>query len=228
MNMCRYNPVQVAAAIDLAVLKPEATSVDVSVCCQKAIRYECASVCVKPYHVPIAARLLKGYNIAVGTVVGFPHGSDSEIIKANACHELIQLGADELDAVINIAAIKDGDWGTFDNEVRMMTDLCHTFDARIKIILETCYLKPNEIYTACQLAADAGADWVKTSTGFGIHGATPEAVQIMVEAVEDACQVKASGDIRTYEDAETYLDLGCTRLGSSRVAELMPCDLEGE
>jgi deoxyribose-phosphate aldolase len=220
--MCRYTPERVAAAIDLAALKPEATSVDVSICCQKAIRYECASVCVKPYHVPIAARLLDGYNIGVGTVVGFPHGSDSKLVKTSACHELIQLGADELDAVVNIAAIKDGDWSTFDNEVRMMTDLCHTFDANIKIIIETCYLKPNEIFTACKIAADAGVDWVKTSTGFGTHGATPEAVKIMLEAVDGACQVKASGDIRTYADAEIYLDLGCTRLGSSRVAELMP------
>jgi len=221
--MCRYSPERVAAAIDLAALKPEATSVDVSICCQKAIRYKCASVCVKPYHVPIAAQLLDGYNIGVGTVVGFPQGSDSAFIKSMSCHELIQMGADELDAVINISAVKDGDWNAVDLEMRIMANTCHTFDAVLKVILETCYLKPNEIYTVCKLAADAGVDWVKTSTGFGTHGATPGAVKIMVEAVEDECQVKASGDIRTYADAEMYLDLGCTRLGSSRVAELMPC-----
>lgn len=222
--MCRYSPERVAAAIDLAALKPEATSVDVSICCQKAIRYGCASACVKPYHVPIAAQLLDGYGIGVGTVVGFPQGSDSGLIKANSCCELIKAGADEVDAVVNVSAIKDGDWETFDSEVRMMTGVCHALDVPIKIILETCYLKPNEIFTACKIAADIGVDWVKTSTGFGTHGATPEAVKIMVEAVENDCQVKASGDIRTYEDAETYLDLGCTRLGSSRVAELLPIE----
>jgi deoxyribose-phosphate aldolase len=225
--MCKYTPERVAAAVDLASLKPGATSVDVSLCCQKAIRYGCASVCVKPYHVPIAARLLEGYDVGVGTVVGFPHGSDSADVKALACYNLIGSGANELDMVLNIAAMKDGDWETVFEEIQAASEICHEYDALLKVILETCYLKESEIAYACECAVRAGADFVKTSTGFGSGGATPEAVRLMVEVVGTKCEVKASGGIRTYEDAETYLDLGCTRLGSSKVVELTPYCVEG-
>jgi len=220
--MCRYSPERVAAAIDLAALKPEATSVDVSICCQKAIRYGCASVCVKPYHVPIAARLCEDTGVGVGTVIGFPHGSDSSMVKALACYDLIGAGATELDMVLNIAAIKDGDWCTVLEEMDATMKVCHKHGALLKVILETCYLTPSEIVTACGRAVEAEVDFVKTSTGCGPYGARPDDVRVMIEAVGNNCQVKASGDICTYEDAETYLDLGCTRLGSSRVAELMP------
>lgn len=226
--MCKYAPERVAAAVDLAALKPDATSVDVSVCCQKAIRYGCASVCVKPYHVPIAARLLEDTGVGVGTVVGFPHGSDSLAVKSLSCYELIGAGATEIDMVLNISAIKDGDLDTVVDEIRACAEVCHENDAILKVILETCYLKPMEIHYACAAAVMGGADFVKTSTGFGTYGARVEDVEVMIEAVSGKCQVKASGDIRNYEDAETFLALGCTRLGSSRVAELMPCDMEDE
>jgi len=220
--MYKYTSERVAAAVDLVSLKPEATSVDVSLCCQKAIRYGCASVCVKPYHIPIAARLLEGYDVGIGTVVGFPHGSDSADVKALACYNLIGVGANELDMVLNIAAMKDGDWETVFEEIQAASEICHEYDAILKVILETCYLKASEITFACVCAVRSGADFVKTSTGFGPGGATPEAVRLMVEAVGLKCQVEASGGIKTYDDAKLYLDLGCTRLGSSRVAELMP------
>ena len=220
--MCKYSRTHVAAAIDLAALKPEATSVDVSICCQKAIRYGCASVCVKPYHVPIAAQLLEGYNIGVGTVIGFPHGSDQAAVKALACYDAIGAGATELDMVLNIAAIKDGDLETVREEIEEAARVCHKDDAILKVILETCYLKPYEIALACDLAVRGDADFVKTSTGYGPYGARAEDVRIMLDSVGYNCEVKASGDIRTYADAEMYLDLGCTRLGSSRVDELMP------
>lgn len=222
--MCRYTPERIAAAVDLAALKPEATSVDVSICCQKAIRYGCASVCVKPYHVPIAARLLEGFDIGVGTVVSFPHGSDSPFLKSLMCCDLLKAGADELDMVVNVAAIKDGDWDTVHQEMRCAAALCASEGAILKVILETCYLKPYEIAQACMFAVASEVDFVKTSTGFGSGGATPEAVEIMVDTVDGKCQVKASGGIKTFQDAELYLDLGCTRLGSSRVAELMPIE----
>jgi len=204
--MCRYSPSHIAAAIDLACLKPEASSVDVSVCCQKAIRHSCASVCIKPYHVPIAARLLEGY--------------ETEI------YSTLCMGAQEIDMVLNIGALKDGDWGTVFKEIDLATKICHGEKTLLKVILETCYLKDSEIAYACECAVRAKADFVKTSTGYGTVGATPEAVKLMVKAVGDKCQVKASGGIKTYDDAELYLDLGCTRLGSSRVEELMPYYVE--
>jgi deoxyribose-phosphate aldolase len=221
--MCKYSRSQVAAAVDLAVLMPIHTSVDVSLCCQKAIRFGCASVCVQPYHVPIAARLLEDYPVGVGTVVGFPHGSESPDIKEQACINSLDCGATEIDMVLNIAAMLDGDWETIEAEIESAVRVCHDDGASLKVILETCYLKDRYIGYACAYAAKLGADFVKTSTGYGPGGATPEAVKIMLEVVEGQCQVKASGGIKTYVDAELYLDLGCTRLGSSRIEELMPC-----
>lgn len=221
-----YTREQVAAAIDLAALKPNHTSVDVSICCQKAIRFGCASVCVQPYQIPIAARLLDGYDVGVGTVIGFPHGSDAPSIKARACHSAIRQGADELDMVLNIAAMQEGDWDTVAEEIQGAVSVCHNNGVLLKVILESCYLLPRYLGYVCSYAAKAGVDFVKTSTGFGPGGATPSAVRLMLEAVNGRCGVKASGGIKTYADAEVYLDLGCTRLGSSRIEELMPCELE--
>ena len=220
--MRHFSNRQVAAAVDLATLTPNHTSVDVSLCCQRAIRFGCASVCVQPYHVPIAARLLEGYSVAVGTVVGFPHGSESPDVKEQACIEALDSGADEIDMVLNIAAMLDGDWDTIEAEIKSAVRACHEDRALLKVILETCYLKDRYIGYACAYAAKRGADFVKTSTGYGPGGATPEAVKIMLDVVGDQCQVKASGGIKTYADARLYLDLGCTRLGSSKIAELIP------
>ncbi len=220
--MRKYTGAEVAAAVDLAVLKPNHTSVDVSVCCQKAIRFKCASVCVQPYHVSIAARLLEGYPVAVGTVVGFPHGSESPENKELACCLALDCGAVEIDMVLNIAAMLEGDWETVEAEIEAAARVCHEDGALLKVILETCYLKDRYIGYACTYAAKLGADFVKTSTGFGPGGATPEAVKTMLKVVGDQCQVKASGGIATYADAELYLDLGCTRLGSSKIEALLP------
>jgi deoxyribose-phosphate aldolase len=220
--MPKYTREEVAAAVDLAALMPQHTSVDVSLCCQKAIRFGCASVCVPPYHVPIAARLLEDYPVGVGTVVGFPHGSDSPEIKEQACITALDCGATEIDMVLNIAAMLDGDWETVEAEIEGAVRVCHDDGALLKVILETCYLKDRYIANACVCAANLGVDFVKTSTGYGPGGATPEAVKIMLNAVGPQCQVKASGGIATYADAELYLGLGCTRLGSSRIEELMP------
>ena len=222
--MSKYTLSQVAAAVDLAALKPDHTSVEVSLCCQKAIRYNCASVCVQPYQVPIAARLLYGYNPGVGTVVSFPHGSDTPAVKGRACGAAVRNGADEIDMVLNIAAMLEGDWDTISEEIYGAVSMCQNHAVLLKVILETCYLKDRYIGYVCQLAAKLGVDFVKTSTGCGAYGATPEAVKLMLEAVDGRCGVKASGGIKTYADAELYLDLGCARLGSSRISELVPLE----
>lgn len=222
--MDKYTCEEVAATVDLAALTPCHTSVDVSICCQKAIRFGCASVCVQPYQIPIAARLLDGYAVSVGTVVGFPHGSDAPAIKGRACSTAIRRGADEIDMVLNIAAMLEGDWDTVGEEINGAVSVCRENGAILKVILETCYLKDRYIAIACAYAAKLGADFVKTSTGYGSGGATPEAVKTMLAVVGDRCQVKASGGIKTYADAEFYLDMGCTRLGSSEIEALMPDD----
>jgi deoxyribose-phosphate aldolase len=221
--MFNYTREQIAATVDLACLKPDATSVDVSICCQKAIRYKCASVCVKPYHVPIAARLLEGFDVGVGTVVGFPHGNSEPTIKALEAAAVVKSGATEFDWVTNIGAIKDGNWEPVVTEFKAMAQICRETGVKCKVILETCYLKENEIYAASHLAALDGVDWVKTSTGFGTDNARVCDVSVMLYATKDFdTEVKASGGIKQYEDAERFLSLGCTRLGSSRIEELMP------
>jgi deoxyribose-phosphate aldolase len=220
--MFNYTREQVAAAVDLACLKPDATSVDVSICCQKAIRYKCASVCVKPYHVPIAARLLEGFDVGVGTVVGFPHGNSEPTIKALEAAAVIKSGATEFDWVTNIGAIKDGDWESVVTEFKAMAQICRETNAKCKVILETVYLSEGEIWTAAKLATMNGVNWVKTSTGFYTQ-ATVNDVMVMLNAVYGYdTEVKASGGIKRYEDAERFLRLGCTRLGSSKIEELMP------
>ena len=220
--MFNYTREQVAAAVDLACLKPDATSVDVSICCQKAIRYKCASVCVKPYYVPIAARLLEGFKIGVGTVIGFPHGNDTPVIKALAAAAAIKDGATEFDWVANIGAVRDGNWEPIVTEIKAMAQLCRETGTMCKVILETAYLNENEIWGLSHLAALNGVDWVKTSTGFYTQ-ATTAAVMVMLAAVGDSdTEVKASGGIKTYQDAQRFLSLGCTRLGSSQIENLMP------
>ncbi|KPK52825.1 MAG: hypothetical protein AMS22_08370 [Thiotrichales bacterium SG8_50] len=224
--MFNYTREQVAAAVDLACLKPDATSVDTSVCCQRAIRFGCASVCVKPHYVPLAAKILDGFPIEVGTVVSFPHGNDSPVVKALAAAAVIKDGATEVDWVTNIGAIKDGDWEPVVTEIKAMARMQRETGVKFKMILETCYLKENEIYTASALAMHDHIAWVKTSTGFGTGTrsiATVPNVMTMLSVVEGSyTQVKASGGIKRYADAERFLSLGCTRLGSSSIETLMP------
>jgi deoxyribose-phosphate aldolase len=182
-------------------------------------------VCVKPAFVDIAARELEGTDIGVGTVVNFPHGNSTPSVIALEAYEAIGAGANELDVVINIGAALTGQWNLVRDGLEAAISIGHEWGALVKIILETCYFSDSAIRKISKLCADAGADFVKTSTGYGPFGATAVAVKLMTVAVNGRCQVKASGGIASYEDAELYLDLGCTRLGSSKVEELFPYDV---
>lgn len=218
-----YTPQEIAAAIDLAALKPAHTRETTVLTCLEAAHYNCASVCVKPCFVDVAAKELEGSGVGVGTVINFPHGSNPPDVMALEAYDAIGSGADELDMVINIGAVLGNQWNIVIDGLEAVIEVGHRWDALVKVILETCYLPSQAIRQVCRLCVDTGADFVKTSTGFGTCGATPEAVIIMRNIVDGKCGVKASGGIKTYEDAKLYLDLGCTRLGSSRVKELFPC-----
>lgn len=222
--MCKYSPEKIAAVIDLAALKPQHTEDDTLRVCGVSARFGCASVCVKPSFIGVADKELEGTGIGVGTVVNFPHGNSAPNIIAFEAYEAIGAGANEIDVVIDIGAALSGRWNKVMDGIEAAVSIGHEWGALVKIILETCHLPPTTIRKVCRLCADAGADFVKTSTGYGSMGATPEAVKLMVAAVDGRCQVKASGGIATYEDAELFLDLGCTRLGSSKVEELFPYD----
>lgn len=221
--MCKYPPERIAAAVDLAALQPFHTRETTKLTCLEAAKFNCASVCVKPCFVGIAAKELEGTGVGAGTVVNYPHGNSSPDVVALEAYSVIGAGANELDMVINIGAALGGQWNAVLDGIEAVTAICREWDALIKIILETCYLPERAIRQVCKLGVDASVDFVKTSTGFGPHGATPEAVVIMRDTVDGKCQVKASGGIRTYDDAELYLDLGCTRLGSSVIVDLFPC-----
>jgi len=212
---------KVASTIDLAVLKPDAIRGDVVLACQKAIRFGCASVCVKPCYTDIATRQLDGYHPVVSCVLNYPHGNSSPDVIALEAYNAVGDGAAELDMVMNIGKARDDEWGYVEDGIYAAVEAAHKWGVFVKVILETCYLTPEQITTASILCADSGADWIKTSTGFGSGGATPEAVVLMRSAVKGRCQIKASGGIRTYEDAELYLNLGCTRLGCSQVEEIL-------
>ena len=217
-----YTPKQVASAIDLAVLMPKHTEEATLLACHEAMDYGCASMCVKPCYVAAASRELEGYDVATGTVINFPHGNSVPEVASLEAYMAVGDGASELDMVINIGAVLSNQWNIVLDGIEAVLNTGHEHGALIKVILETCYLPHKAIRQACRICADLGVDYVKTSTGFGPCGAHPKSVKLIQEVVKDRCLVKASGGIITYTDAELFLNLGCTRLGSSKVKELLP------
>jgi deoxyribose-phosphate aldolase len=163
--------------------------------------------------------------VEVGTVVNYPHGNSLPEVAVLEAYTAIGDGATELDMVINVGAALSGEWNKVLDGIEAVVEIAHEWDAIVKVILETCYLPASKIMHLCKLCVDAKADFVKTSTGYGPYGAIREDVEIMMNAVAGRCAVKASGGIKTYEDAERYLDLGCTRLGTSVVEELFPYEV---
>lgn len=200
-----------ASYIDHTLLKPIATKADILRLCEEAKQYHFASVCVNPCWVSLCADVLKGSGVKVCTVIGFPLGANTSEIKAQEAARAIKQGAEEVDMVINIGALKEG------NTDYVYQDILAVRKASegkiLKVIIETSYLTDEEKKTVCQLCAKAGADFVKTSTGFSSAGATAEDVKLMKEA--SGIKVKASGGVRTKEDALKMIEAGASRLGAS-------------
>ena len=205
-----------AGIIDHTLLRPDASRQEVVELCDEAVQYRFASVCVNPTYTRLAADQLKGRAVAVCSVVGFPLGTHVPEIKALEARRAIRDGAREIDMVINVGALKSGDDELVFRDIRAVTDACMEGRAICKVILETVLLTDDEKVRACRCAKRARADFVKTSTGFGGGGATPHDVALMAEAVHGTKMgVKASGGIRTYEDAQKMIQAGATRLGAS-------------
>lgn len=208
-----YNRKSVAAKIDHAVLKPFATNEDLvrdaRVCAERGV----FSVCVRPADVALAGETLSGSDTLVSMVVGFPHGGNLPAVKALEAERGIQDGAGELDMVMNIGRFLSGDYLYVEQDITAVAEVAKPADVPLKVILETCYLDAARIAEACRIAEAAGADFVKTSTGFGTEGATHAAVAVMLETVGGRLGVKASGGIRDWDAAVAYLDQGCARLG---------------
>lgn len=205
----------IAALIDHTILRPEATRADIVKVCREARQYNFASVCVNPYWVPLVHAELEGSPVKVCSVIGFPLGATSTEAKAAEAAAALRAGALELDMVINIGALRSGDHQAVKLDIQQVVHVAHEAGAIVKVILETALLDDNQKAVACTLAKLAGADFVKTSTGFGPAGATARDVELMRRVVGPEMGVKASGGIRTLSDLEAMTSAGATRIGAS-------------
>ena len=199
--------------IDHTILKATASNADVQKLCAEAIEHEFYSVCVNGCYVADAKHLLQGTDVKIAAVVGFPLGAMTTAAKVFEAKEAVENGASEIDMVINVAKLKDGEFEYVENEIRQIKEAIG--DNILKVIIETCYLTDEEKVKACELSLAAKADFVKTSTGFGTDGATYEDVKLMKSVVGDNAKVKASGGVRDKETAQKYINLGAERLGTS-------------
>lgn len=204
---------EVASMIDHTILSPDATVKEIKTKCQEAIEYEFASVCINPKYVSLVKDELKGSSVKVCTVIGFPLGTSTSETKAFATRKAIKNGADEIDMVINIGAIKSKAWEIVKEDIKAVVKAAG--NKTVKVIIETCYLTEEEKKKSCELAKEAGADFVKTSTGFGTAGAKVEDVELMKEVVGEKLGVKASGGIRSMKDAKKMIEAGASRIGAS-------------
>lgn len=211
----------VAALLDHAVLKPNFTAADLAAQAAICVARGVGCLCVRPCDVAAAVRHVAGSPVVVASVIGFPHGSHRPETKALEARLAVADGARELDMVLAIHALLSGEESRVRDDIAAVVAEARPHGALVKVIFETCYLSPAQIVTACRLSEEAGADFVKTSTGFGTGGATPEAVQLMLNAVGGRLGVKASGGIRTWDDAVMYLDMGCRRLGVGDAATIL-------
>lgn len=200
--------------IDHTLLKPEATTEQILKLCEEAKKYDFASVCVNPCHVSYCKEVLKNTSVKVCTVIGFPLGANTSYIKAMETKEAIANGADEVDMVINIGALKDKNYSFVKADIQSVFDAAN--GTLVKVIFENCLLSQEEIVKVCQICMEVGVDYVKTSTGFSKSGATFEDVKLMSETVKGVCKVKAAGGVRCYEDAVKMVkECGASRLGTS-------------
>lgn len=213
--------INIARMIDHTLLKPEATPKDIEKLCEEAIQYQFASVCVNPCYVRLASEILKGRKIKVCTVIGFPLGANRTETKVFETEKAIEDGAQEVDMVMNIGMLKGGYYDYVEQDIRAVVNVAHKRDVLVKVILETALLTDEEKVKACLLAKRANADFVKTSTGFSKGGATSGDVALMRRVVGSAMGVKASGGIRSYEEALQMIKSGADRIGASASVKIV-------
>lgn len=211
----------VARVIDHTLLKPEATADQITRLCQEAVRFGFATIFVQPWYVPLAASVAHGTQVKIGAPVGFPQGANLTATKRAEAQELLRLGAHELDMVLNIGALKSRDRKLVETDIRGVVEIAHEGGALLKVILETSLLTVDEKILACELAVAAGADFVKTSTGFAGGGATVDDVALMRGVVGKRAGVKASGGIRNAADLAAMLDAGANRIGTSAGVQIV-------
>ena len=228
----KYTYEELAGMIDHSLLHPTMTDRELEDGCRLAAQYKVASVCIKPYAVKRAVELLQGAGVKVGAVIGFPHGNSATEVKRFETQTACRDGAVEIDMVINLGKALGGDWAYVENDIRAVCDEAHRHGAKVKVIFENDYLPNDEIkIKLCQLCERAGADWVKTSTGFGFvkgpdgnynyKGATEHDLRLMRETCSPKVQVKAAGGVRDLDSLIRVRDLGATRCGATATAAML-------
>ena len=216
-----HDAAQLAALIDHTLLKPDATTAQVTRLCQEAIAHNFISVCVNPTHVRHASQQLQGSSVKVCSVIGFPLGATTSENKASEAAQVIEQGGTEVDMVLNIGALKEDNDALVEQDIAAVVQVAHSQNALCKVIIETALLTDEEKVRACQLVKKAGADFVKTSTGFSSGGATVEDIALMRQTVGPDIGVKASGGIRTLADAQKMIAAGANRIGASAGVKIL-------
>ena len=210
--------------VDHTLLKQTATWDQIRSLCDDAIRYQTASVCIPPCYVRQAKEYVRD-QMRICTVIGFPNGNTTTTVKAFETKEALDNGADEIDMVINIGALKEGNDSYIQNEIRILKEICGSHI--LKVIIETCLLTEEEKIRMCRIVTQAGADFIKTSTGFSTAGATFDDVRLFAQHIGGQVRIKAAGGISSFDDAETFIRLGADRLGTSRLVKLAKKEQEG-
>lgn len=219
--MTDYTYTDLAKMIDHSLLQPTLTDDDLDRGCRLAREYDVASVCIKPYAVRRAVELLASSTVAVGTTIGFPHGGHVPAIKVAEARQAMADGARELDMVVNIGKVLSGDWAYVADDVRSVVQTAHDGGALVKVIFENCFLTDAHKEQLCKICGDAGADFVKTSTGYGDAGATDDDLRLMRRCSPAQVQVKAAGGVRTFDRLLAVRALGVTRVGATATKTIL-------
>ena len=216
-----YTYADIAKMIDHSLLKPMITDPEMEEGCAVAIQYDVASVCIKPYYLKRCTDLLAATTIAPSTVIGFPHGGNATCVKQAEAEQALDDGGKELDMVANIGKVLSGDWEYVRQDIQAVVQQAHAANARVKVIFENCYLQDEHKIRLCQICGDVGADWVKTSTGFGTGGATIEDLTLMRQHAPAHVQVKAAGGVRTLDALLEVRAVGVSRVGATATVVIL-------
>jgi len=216
-----YTYLDIAKMIDHSLLNPSLTAKDLEAGCRLALRYDVASVCIMPFYLRRCAEILRGGSVRASTTIGFPHGGHTTAVKLAEARQALADGGQELDMVVNISKVLSEDWTYVGEEIKAVAQAAHDAGQKVKVIFENCYLQDSHKIRLCEICGDAGADWVKTSTGYGTGGATLDDLRLMRKHSPAHVQVKAAGGIRDLDALLEVKALGVSRVGASRTKDIL-------
>jgi deoxyribose-phosphate aldolase len=219
--MMSYTYANIAGMIDHSLLNPALTAAELEAGCRLAVEYQVASVCILPYWLERCSELLAGSGVQPSTTIGFPHGGHATAVKWAEAERAVADGGQELDMVVNVSAVRSGDWSYVRDDIRAVIEIAHDAGRRVKVIFENCYLTDDEKIRLCEICGELRADWVKTSTGYGTGGATIEDVKLMRAHSPAHVQVKAAGGVRDLDALLQMRALGVTRVGATRTRDML-------